>query len=453
MLLKFSKFLLYLVPFSLVIVYQGTLFPFIVGKYIFFRIIVDLALVFFALHWVMENKIVNVKKKEDKLLKLPFVPLAVTVGIFSLIYILAGFFGVNSQASFWSNFERGEGSLQIIHLLIFFALLGTVFNNKESWRKLFIVNIWVSVCVILYGILGTLGVGNFIGSNLCLRFAGSLGNPAYTGTFLIFAIFYSLYLFNEDFKIKIKWLWIGLAVLFFIFLLLTQTRGALLGLGVAIIFGLLYLFFNLLKGKLRNIVLMVIIFLILLGGLAIKFRRSIDIMPFCSAQSGGNRILDVNFQTETFQTRLLLWQESINAFKERPILGWGPENFTVAFEKYYQPQFTTWYDRAHNIFFDYLVMTGLFGLLSFISIFGVYYWQFFTKMQANAENSLTGGAEQRGKDKSLLAINYKSLVGNALLFALPIAYLVQGLVLFDVLPIYINLFLFLAFANWKFVNK
>jgi hypothetical protein len=39
---------------------------------------------------------------------------------------------------------------------------------------------------------------------------------------------------------------------------------------------------------------------------------------------------------------------------------------------------------------------------------------------------------------------------SALIFALPIAYLVQGLVLFEVLPIYINLFLFLAFAAHKF---
>ena len=39
---------------------------------------------------------------------------------------------------------------------------------------------------------------------------------------------------------------------------------------------------------------------------------------------------------------------------------------------------------------------------------------------------------------------------SALIFALPIAYLVQGIVLFDVLPIYMNVFLFLAFAAYRF---
>ena len=346
---------------------------------------------------------------------------------------------MNPTASFWSNFERGEGSLQLIHLFIFFALLVAIFRDEKSWRKMFIVLVGVAALVIGYGLAGALNIGNFIGSNLCLRFSGSLGNAAYTGTYLIFAIFYAAYLAVEE-KIKFKRLFfIGLSALFFIFLLFTQTRGALLGLGVAVIAGLCYLFFSLPKGKIKKAVLLLVVLLVVSGGLAIKYRRSINIMPFCSSEvGGGNRILDVNFGTETFQTRLLLWKESIEAFKERPILGWGPENFTVAFEKYYQPQFTTWYDRAHNIFFDYLVMTGMLGLISFLGIFIVYYWQFF-KSNCN-KNQLS-------------VISYKSLVGKALLFALPIAYLVQGLVLFDVLTIYINLFLFLAFANWKFTSK
>lgn len=452
-LLKISKFFLYLAPFSVAIVYQGTLFPFIVGKYVFFRTVVDLALVFFVWAWAIQptynkQQITNNNNKNQLTVisyKLLVNPLVVAVALFTLIFVLAGFFGVNSAASFWSNFERGEGSLQLIHLFIFFALLVATFRDEKSWRKMFIVLVGVAALVIGYGLAGALNIGNFIGSNLCLRFSGSLGNAAYTGTYLIFAIFYAVYLANEDAKKNIKWLWLGLAGLFFIFLLFTQTRGALLGLGMAVIAGLTYLFFSLPKGKIKKVILLLIVLLVVSGGLAIKYRRSINIMPFCSAEiGGGNRILDVDFGTETFQTRLLLWKESVEAFKERPIFGWGPENFTVAFEKYYQPQFTTWYDRAHNIFFDYLVMTGMLGLISFLGIFGIYYWQFFKFNQQSTTNN---------NKNQLSVISYKSLVGNALLFALPIAYLVQGLVLFDVLSIYINIFLFLAFVNWKFSNR
>ncbi len=458
-LLKISKFFLYLAPFSLVIVYQGTLFPFIVGKYVFFRVVVDLALVFFVWAWATRstyNKqpITNNNNKNQSSVisyKLLVNPLVIAVAIFTLLFVLAGFFGVNPSASFWSNFERGEGVLQIIHLFIFFILLALLFIDEKSWRRMFVVMVWVAVLVIAYGLAAAMNIGNFVGSNLCARFAGSLGNPAYTGTFLIFAIFYAVYSAAGE-KIKFKRLFfIGLSIAFFIFLLFTQTRGALLGLGVAIIVGLFYLFFVLPKGKFKIISLMAAIFLIALGILGYNFRRSINISPFCPAETGGNRILDVNFGTETFQTRLLLWKESREAFKERPILGWGPENFTVAFEKYYKPQFTTWYDRAHNTFFDYLVMTGAFGLLSFLGIFIVYYCRFF---KTREYTDLTqNNAERKNIRQSMVNGRLSNVAQRALLFALPIAYLVQGLVLFDVLPIYINLFLFLAFANWKLNNE
>jgi len=40
----------------------------------------------------------------------------------------------------------------------------------------------------------------------------------------------------------------------------------------------------------------------------------------------------------------------------------------------------------------------------------------------------------------------RPLIKNALMIFMPTAYFVQSLVLFDVLPIFLNLFLFLAYA-------
>jgi O-antigen ligase len=214
-----------------------------------------------------------------------------------------------------------------------------------------------------------------------------------------------------------------------------------MGLGIGIISGLIYLFFHLPKGLIKKIILTAIIILIVLGGLGFKFRRSIDLMPFC--KGGGNRILDVSVSAETFQTRLLLWKQALIITKERPILGWGPENFSPAFEKHYLPQFEVWFDRAHNIFLDYLAQTGILGLLSYLSIFVIFYWQFFRKTRFEAD---------KYKAEKRLVTNYRLLITNTLFFALPVAYLVQGLVLFEVLPIYISIFVFLAFANYRF-NK
>ncbi|PIY59663.1 hypothetical protein COY96_00555 [Candidatus Wolfebacteria bacterium CG_4_10_14_0_8_um_filter_37_11] len=476
-LFKLTKFFLYIVSFSVIIVSRSTLFPFIVGKYAFFRTTVALAAIFFVWHWAINSKqeLVNRNQKSALVTSYQFLitnPLVVAVSIFALIYIISGFFGYNPSFSFWSNFERGEGGLQMLFLLVYFLLLTAVFRDEKSWRKMLIVASWAATLVVAYGLGAILGIKAFVGEGLCARFAGSLGNPAYLGTYMLFAIFYTVYLavnrkqepetskqelvnrnqksaLVTSYQFLITNSWFGLSAIFVIFLLLSQTRGAFLGLGAAIIFGLFYLFFNSsVSKKIRLVSLSLAAILIISGSLTVKFRNSINLsLPFCGEE--GMRILDVSLNTQNFQTRLWLWQQSIIIFKEKPIFGWGMENFNVAFEKHYDSRFKVWYDRAHNIFFDYLTMTGILGLLSFIGIFVVYYWQFFKKTLISADKKLINADYQHKSAQ----IGINQCLQNALLFAMPIAYLVQGLVLFDVLPIYINLFLFLAFANYKFSKQ
>lgn len=463
---KLSKFFLYLVPFTVIIVSRGTLFPFIVGKYVFFRVVVELALISFLWAWVRGETLINADKNKKSASisrnqhqsALWLQPLVIAVSVFVLIFLLAGFLGYNPSASFWSNFERGEGGLQMLHLFIFFILLVLLFKDEKAWRKMFVVSLWAAGLVITYGLAAALKISGFIGPGFCERVAGSLGNSAYLGTFMLFALFYASYLFAIEYQHKSasykKWVLGGLPVLFFVFFVLSQTRGAFLGLGVAVIVGLLYLFFHLPAGWFRKITLISVVILIISGGVAFKFRQSINLIPFCS---GSNRLLDFSVKTESFQTRLFLWEQSIKIFKERPILGWGPENFSPAFEKHYDYRLTVWFDRAHNIFFDYLTTTGILGFLSYLSIFVVFYWQFFKKTLINADKKPINADNQHKSAKNPCLPAGRSinpcLLQNALLFALPIAYLVQGLVLFEVLPIYISLFLFLAFANYKFNNK
>ncbi len=454
-LFKLTKFFLYIAPFSAVIVSRSTLFPFIVGKYVFFRTTVALAAIFFVWYWASgaiaparNNAEKNAEQREKKKFKQ-----SLAIAVFAFIYIISGFFGYNPSFSFWSNFERGEGGLQMLFLLIYFLLLSAVFKDNESWQKMLTAASWAAALVVGYGVGAILGIESFVGEGFCARFAGSLGNPAYLGTYMLFAIFYAAYLAVENWKSSkklTKFGWLVLLVIFVIFLLLSQTRGAFLGLGIAIISGLFYLFFNSsISKKIRWVSLSLAAILIISGSLAIKFRNSINLsMPFCGGQ--GTRLLDVSLSTQNFQTRLWLWQQSIIIFKEKPILGWGMENFNVPFEKHYDPRFDVWYDRAHNIFFDYLTMTGILGLLSFIGIFIVYYWQFFKSVTSNKELVNRKQEQVNRNQNPVLVTSYQFLVTNVLLFSLPIAYLVQGLVLFDVLPIYINLFLFLAFATYKF---
>jgi len=433
-LIRALRFLVFLAPFTAVVVYHKTLFPFIVGKFTFFRFLMEVALI--VLLWAWANGDLKRFFERTKLegMKVLFKnPIVIAVSVFVLMFLLAGMFGVNPSASFWSNYERGEGGFQLIHLYVFFLSLVMLFQDEASWRKFFGISLIAGGVVLLYGTLGALGVYGFEKTSFCNRFGGSLGNPAYLGTYLIFMLFYTGYLWFSRGKIKKNWfLWGALALLWSVFLLLTQTRGALIGLGAGVIFALLYLSWVASSWRSRGALLGAVAILVGLGTLGVIYREHIDLMPFCS-DTGGNRILNIAFETETYQTRLALWKGSWGAFLDRPLFGWGPENFSIAIERNFQPELSSaWFDRAHNIFFDYLAMTGLMGLLSFLSLF----LAIFFLVLKHSKKVFVAVASWR--------------YTNALVLGVVAAYLTQGLVLFDVLPIYLNVFTVLAFVTWKY---
>ncbi len=83
------------------------------------------------------------------------------------------------------------------------------------------------------------------------------------------------------------------------------------------------------------------------------------------------------------------------AFKEKPLLGWGQENYLNAFLKYrnqdavaYKLSYTIWIDRAHNIIIDTLVATGLVGLIAYLGIFGVIFFISFRLWRATRSKKI-----------------------------------------------------------------
>lgn len=72
--------------------------------------------------------------------------------------------------------------------------------------------------------------------------------------------------------------------------------------------------------------------------------------------------------------RLALWKVGLRAVAEHPVLGVGPENFLVAFDRYVEPGFlemeirNTFFDRAHSAYVGHAVGGGLVGLLLYLAV-------------------------------------------------------------------------------------
>jgi O-antigen ligase len=450
MLFRISKLFLYASVFFIAIVSTSTLFPFIVGKYVWFRTCVDLALIFFALGLLFDAQGPLFVKRLQELYK---TPLVIAVTVFTAVFLLAGFTGANPSFSFWSNFERGEGGVQILHLFLFFLLLTLLFQEKSNWKKIFWCSIVAAVLMVAYGIGAGLKVDGFVGapfSDPGFRFAGSIGNPAYVATYLVFILFYSLYLLLEGYRLKkffsvTMWVAAAASLLFLIFFFLAATRGAFVGLIAGVVVGLGYVAYA--DRRLRKWLIGISCGLILAVSILVWQRDAGFIQ-----RSPVGRIFDISFSTQTFRDRATMWKIAWDGFLEKPILGWGPENFQYVFDRhfnteYFKPAegFGAWFDRAHSVFFDYLVSAGIVGAASYLGMYVILYIQLFQKTRLSARALAKGNQAQAEHAPRIVreGVNIRALI-----VALPVIYLVQGLVLFDVLSIYVNIFLFLAFATW-----
>lgn len=80
---------------------------------------------------------------------------------------------------------------------------------------------------------------------------------------------------------------------------------------------------------------------------------------------------------QSSEARILVWESAAEAIKEKPFFGWGLENFSIPFTKYFNNELylkenfsEIWFDKAHNFFFDLLVSVGLVGAMAlFIVLF------------------------------------------------------------------------------------
>ena len=201
--------------------------------------------------------------------------IVVAVSVFVAVFLLASFFAFDPAMAFWSNFERGEGGLQLLHLWLFFALLTILFREKKDWRMIFWCAIAGGVLSGIYGIFTGLGFSDFIGARFAddgFRFQGSIGNPAYVAAYAIFLLFYVLYLFSNYRKrlsspgaIVLFVLGIAFLAMFFS----AATRGAFLGFIAAVLAFLLYIMYS--HKKWRRWLIAACLFIVVIVGSFVYF--------------------------------------------------------------------------------------------------------------------------------------------------------------------------------------
>lgn len=399
---------------SIAVVTYSTIYPFVVGKVIFFRTAVEFSLLFFFLGLATTDGTI----RAAQVLKTPLVS-AVTAFVF--LFSLAGFLGYSPGLSFWSNYVRGEGVFQMWHYYAFFILLVILFRDEKSWRRLLWWSLTAGAAAVAVGIPAYLQ--NF---QRDWRLGSAIGNSGFLGTYLLFAAFYLFWLMGNEERqphqigrLRRWWLWGGGLGIVLVLLALTGTRGAVLGLAAGAGAGLTHLFFVHSTNSTRRYSLLGLV-LLMSAAAALFYWQPL-------------RIFQISWKEQAAQTRLWTWGSALAGARERPWLGWGPENFSVVFDRHFDTRHyrgpgifsEVWFDRAHNFFFDYLTTVGVVGLVSYLTLWGI---MVYTTSRS-----------------SVVFHSYLS----SLWLAFPVAYVTHGVFVFETLPAYLNLFLVLALANFS----
>ncbi len=362
--------------------YPNMFFPFITGKNFTFRILVELLLGLYILLALREPKY----RPQASLLMWAATALLVWVGLATIL-------SVDPEKSFWSNFERMEGYLGLIHVYLLFIIAGAVLTVEEWWQKFFKVSIVVATLQGLYGLFQMLGWAS-ISSQSGARLDTSFGNATYLAVYLLFNIFITLYILVRERQSRTMQSLYGISLtLQAVALFNTETRGAILGLIGGLILTGLYIIWQARDTKwkvLRKWSIGSLVGLVVLGGVFVAAKDT----SFIRNSSTLNRLASISLADATTQSRFIIWGVAYEGFKEKPLLGWGQENFSYVFNEHYDPQMydqEQWFDRAHNQFLDWLLAAGLPAFVLFLSFFFLGAWMLYrSSLEPPAQAVLIG---------------------------------------------------------------
>lgn len=388
-------------------------FPFVTGKAFAFRILIELL----AGIWLL--LVIADKKYRPKFSWLIFVVL-----VFTGVIAIADVFGVNPSKSIWGDFERMDGLINILHLVVYFMIAGTLLMTERHWNNFLNTTLGVSVLLSFIGLLqlaGATGVNTDAG-----RLDATIGNAAFFAAYLLLHIFIAFLQLVRSMESNVaRWIYASMILLQTVVLYFTATRAAILGLiGGIFVAMLLVAFLERSHKMLRRVAIgtILIILVFISGFVFLKDQSFIRENPIL------NRYTVISLEGIKDQPRYYLWLAAVEGFKDRPVFGWGQENYHLVLDKHYNPALYNseiQSDRAHNIIFDWLVAGGILGLLGYLSIYIValyYLWSSNNSELSNLEKSILTG-----------------------LFA---GYFINNLFVFDTLVTYIIFFGILAYIHF-----
>ncbi|MCS7206598.1 MAG: O-antigen ligase family protein [Dehalococcoidia bacterium] len=399
-----------LLVMPLVVTFQ-TIFPYVVGKSLYARGLIEILVALWLVLVIWDRSYLPQRSWV----------LFAFYG-YVLVALIAGALGVNWMRSLWSTYERMTGVWDLMHWFLLVVVASAVLRTPQQWRWLLNINLGVGL------VLAVVALGQTVGVRLLPTVLprcdvdATLGNPSYLGAVMSVMVLVAVGMLAQSFApttedgtapppspsprrrrahrppqgasaqqrwgvLALRLFWGVTAVLCLLTLYQTGTRGGMLGLvagAVAMPLGVL-----LLGNRKALKPLAVGGGALILGVMALfALDRSVG-LPWalrCREATVGARAAGLAEGVRTggamanasLATRVLSAGYVLQAVRERPLLGWGPENYIVPFTRFVEPRFFQYgaevFDQAHNKVLEELATKGIVGLLSYLALWGALVW-------------------------------------------------------------------------------
>ena len=348
-------------------------------------------------------------------------PLIIPTLLLVSAYLISTALSVAPRISFWGSYQRMQGAYSTFSYIVIFFLTLTHLRSRVQLNRLLHAIVIASLPIALYGILQHYDLDPLPwGGDVKLRVAGNMGNAIFIAAYLIMAFFITLerglrsasrLLAEQGGEIADALLvgsYVFVLVVQSVAIIFSQSRGPWLGwfagLYIFVLLGLIALRGRSSEGRpsagffrwawLGWIGLAI-------AGVAFLVIFNLPNSPLAALRSVPyvGRLGQV-FETDegTGKVRVLIWEgasqmilphaavtypdgapDPLNAL--RPIFGYGPEAMWVAYNPFYPPDLAHYEarnaspDRSHNETFDALIITGAWGFIAYVVLFGsIFYW-------------------------------------------------------------------------------
>ena len=380
-----------------------TIYPFVVGKALFSRLAIEIVVVAWA---TLAAVAPAYRPRRSTVLLLLGAGLAVAAA--------SAILGVSPQRSFWSNYERMQGVVDSAHWAALALAGACVLRTREHWLALLHCNLAVGGVVAGLAVLQYFGVSEvpFYGDRLTgpkARPIGTLGNPIYLGAYAVVNAILACGLLVDTCRslwnrppagrrrtpnhshprsktgkedappgpirllraLQTAWL-VACAAIHVWIVLLAGSRGPVLG----AVFGMTVVAFTcafLTRGRSRMAALSALSVLVVLGSApflvgALAPPGALKVAEFPRL---ARRMMRIDIDHSTVQSRLTAWRASVNGFIDRPVFGWGPENYLVPFARHgkdWPTKSMKAHDYAHSAFFEKLATEGAAGTVLYLAL-------------------------------------------------------------------------------------